>query len=98
MQNRPSIEASTPAHYAVPFRRAVRDFHRRSARSERLRHGQRARSSAQRREMKSESLASYDVSCFVGISRTALGRKRMDKPRIFLGSSGQQEKLLQALT
>src|SRR5437764_14841085 len=24
--------------------------------------------------------------------------KRMDKPRIFLGSSGQQEKLLQALT
>src|SRR3954464_8709806 len=48
--------------------------------------------------MKNESLASYDVSCFVGTSRTALGRNVMDKPRIFLGSSGQQEKLLQALT
>src|SRR3954464_6456599 len=30
--------------------------------------------------------------------RRAAGRKRMDKPRIFLGSSGKQEKLLQALT
>jgi hypothetical protein len=25
-------------------------------------------------------------------------KERMDKPRIFLGSSGKQEKLLQALT
>src|SRR5688572_22028406 len=32
-----------------------------------------------------------------GVPRPAVGRERMDKPRIFLGSSGKQEKLLQAL-
>src|SRR2546423_5874322 len=29
---------------------------------------------------------------------TISGKERMDKPRIFVGSSGKQEKLLQALT
>src|SRR5258708_880574 len=33
-----------------------------------------------------------------GRRRPAVGRKRMSKPRIFLGSSGKQAKLLQALT
>src|SRR3954451_24982609 len=37
--------------------------------------------------------AASDPKGTVGVER-----KRMDKPRIFLGSSGQQEKLLQALT
>src|SRR4249920_3607085 len=31
-------------------------------------------------------------------AQDAVGKERMDKPRIFLGSSGLQEKLLQALT
>src|SRR4051794_21709798 len=33
-----------------------------------------------------------------GYCLSSVWRERMDKPRIFLGSSGKQEKLLQALT
>src|SRR5262245_50466647 len=32
------------------------------------------------------------------VARSPHGRKRMDKPRIFLGSSGKQAELLEALT
>jgi hypothetical protein len=43
------------------------------------------------------SLYRASVTATAPINKS-VGRKRMDKPRIFLGSSGKQQKLLQALT